>query len=210
MDWMCLAGSSGVEAHEACVQIRPLAFHYFYGALSGGGGSSLRDRCNNSWPSQGCPQGSDQHLDVEPRVQEALLWLWLWLGGPAVPDTSRIVMPPLQDTTPIPLPGADPVAFRPRRWPCWKHCFTGQEAAHQIAAAFLRTHADALARRALMLIDAIIQQETARVVEAGVICVDCGVEGLDIWYTGQTWGETLCEACYETRVAHGQAQPPNP
>ena len=69
--------------------------------------------------------------------------------------------------------------------------FTGHEAAHQTAATFLRTHADALARRALMLIDAIVQQETARVVEAGVICMDCGAEGLDVWYTGQTWGETL-------------------
>ena len=78
------------------------------------------------------------------------------------------------------------------------------EAAHQTAATFLRTHADALARRALMLIDAIVQQETARVVEAGVICMDCGAEGLDVWYTGQTWGETLCEACYETRVTQGR------
>ena len=72
----------------------------------------------------------------------------------------------------------------------------------------MRAHADALARRALMLIDAIVQQETARLVEAGVICVDCGTEGLDVWYTGQTWGETLCEACYEMRVTHGQAHPP--
>jgi len=88
--------------------------------------------------------------------------------------------------------------------------FTGHEAAQQIAATFLHTHTDALARRALMLIDAIVQQETARVVEAGVICVDCGAEGLEVWYTGQRWGETLCEACYETRVAHGQAHPPNP
>ena len=58
-----------------------------------------------------------------------------------------------------------------------------------------------------MLIDAIVQQETARVVEAGVICVDCGTEGLEVWYTGQTWGETLCEACYETRMTHGPAHP---
>ena len=86
--------------------------------------------------------------------------------------------------------------------------FTGNEAAQQITATFLRAHADALARRALMLIDAIVQQETARLVEAGVICVDCGTEGLDVWYTGQTWGETLCEACYEMRVTHGQAHPP--
>jgi len=88
--------------------------------------------------------------------------------------------------------------------------FTGHEAAQQIAATFLHTHTDALARRALMLIDAIVLQETARVVEAGIICVDCGAEGLDVWYTGQRWGETLCEACYETRVEHRQAHPPHP
>jgi hypothetical protein len=85
--------------------------------------------------------------------------------------------------------------------------FVGNEAAQQSAVPFLQSHPDALARHALMLIDAIVQQETARVVEAGVICVDCGTEGLEVWYTGQTWGETLCEACYETRVTQGQAHP---
>jgi hypothetical protein len=42
--------------------------------------------------------------------------------------------------------------------------------------------------------------------EAPVVCGDCGAEGLDIWYTGQTWGETLCEACYAQRVQTGQAR----
>ena len=122
-------------------------------------------------------------------------------------------MPPLHDTdtTPVPLPGGNPIAFTATALAMLEALlFTGHEAAHQTAATFLRARADALSRRALMLIDAIVQQETARVVEAGVICVDCGTEGLDVWYTGQTWGETLCEACYETRVAHGQAHPPNP
>jgi hypothetical protein len=85
--------------------------------------------------------------------------------------------------------------------------FAGDEAARQVAETFLRTHPSALAHRALTLVNSITQQEMARVVEAGVICVDCGAEGLELWYTGQTWGETLCEVCYETRVAHGQAHP---
>jgi hypothetical protein len=122
-------------------------------------------------------------------------------------------MPPLHDTdaTPVPLPGGDPVAFTAAALAMLEALlFTEPAAAHQTAATFLRTHTVALARRALMLLDAIVHQETARVVEAGVICVDCGAEGLDVWYTGQRWGETLCEACYETRVTQGQAHPPSP
>jgi hypothetical protein len=41
----------------------------------------------------------------------------------------------------------------------------------------------------------------------GITCADCGVQNLELWYTGQTWGETLCVPCYEARVAHGQARP---
>jgi hypothetical protein len=198
------------EAHEACVQIRSLALHYFTERYPSGEAHRY-EIAAQLLASQACPQGGDQHLDVEPRVQEALLWLWALAGGPVVPDTSRVVLPPLQDNTPVSLPGGDPVAFTVTALAMLEALlFTGHEAAQQIAAIFLRTHTDALSRRALMLIDAIVLQETARVVEAGVICVDCGAEGLDVWYTGQRWGETLCEACYETRVAHGQAHPPHP
>jgi hypothetical protein len=195
------------EAHEACIQIRSLALHYF--TVHHPAEEAQRyEIAAQLLASQACPQGGDQHLDVEPRVQEALLWLWALAGGPAVPDTPRVFMPPFQDITPVPLPGGDPVVFTTAALAMLEALlFTGPEAAHQTAAAFLRAHTDALARRALMLIDAIVQQETARVVEAGIICMDCGVEGLDVWYTGQTWGETLCEACYETRMTQGQAQP---
>jgi hypothetical protein len=196
------------EAHEACIQIRSLGLHYFterHPAVE----AQRYELAAQLLASQACPQGGEQHLDVEPRVQEALLWLWALAGGPVVPDTPRIVMPPFQAATPVPLPGRDPVAFTATALAMLEALlFTGHEAAQQLAATFLRAHADALARRALMLIDAIVQQETARVVEAGVICVDCGTEGLDVWYTGQTWGETLCEACYETRVAQGQTHLP--
>ena len=198
------------EAHEACIQIRSLALHYFT-VRHPAEEAHRYEIAAQLLASQACPQGGDQHLDVEPRVQEALLWLWALAGGPAVPDTPRVVMPPFQDTTPVPLPGGDPMAFTEAALAMLEALlFPGHEAAQQIATTFLRPHPAALARRALMLIDAIVQQETARVVEAGVICMDCGVEGLDVWYTGQTWGETLCEACYETRVTQGQAHPPNP
>jgi hypothetical protein len=196
------------EAHEACIQVRSLGLHYFtvrHPAVE----ARRYEIAAQLLASQACPQGGDQHLDVEPRVQEALLWLWALAGGPAVPDTSRVVMHPLQDTGPIPLPGGDVAAFTATALATLEALlFTGSEAARQIALPFLQAHSDPLARRALMLIDAIVQQETARVVEAGVICVDCGTEGLEVWYTGQTWGETLCETCYETRVTHGQAHPP--
>ena len=195
------------EAHEACIQVRSLGLHYF--TVRHPVAEARRyEIAAQLLASQACPQGGDLHLDVEPRVQEALLWLWALAGGPAVPDMSRVVMYPLQDTGPIPLPGGDPVAFTATALATLEALlFTGNEAAQQIAVPFLQAHSDALARRALLLIDAIVQQETARVVEAGVICVDCGTEGLEIWYTGQRWGETLCEACYETRVTHGQAHP---
>ena len=159
--------------------------------------------------SQACPQGSDQHLDVEPRVQEALLWLWALAEGPAVPDTPTIVMPPLHDTdtTPVPLPGGDPVAFTAQHWPCWKRCSLRGTKRPSDCGNLLAPHADALARRALMLIDAIVQQETARVVEAGVMCRLWGRGARRLVRADR--GETLCEACYETRVTHGQAHPPS-
>ena len=197
------------EAHEACIQVRSLGLHYF--TVRHPTAEPRRyEIAAQLLASQACPQGGDQHLDVEPRVHEALLWLWALAGGPAVPDTSRVVMHPLQDTGPIPLPGGDATAFTATALATLEALlFMGNEAAQQIAVPFLQAHADAPARRALMLIDAIVQQETARVVEAGVVCVDCGTEGLEVWYTGQTWGETLCEACYETRVTRGQAHPPD-
>src|SRR5262249_24644096 len=37
--------------------------------------------------------------------------------------------------------------------------------------------------------------------KTAVTCADCGAQNLDIWYTGQTWGETLGATCY----VHNQA-----
>jgi hypothetical protein len=85
--------------------------------------------------------------------------------------------------------------------------FTGDAAAQQVAETFLRAHPDPLASRALRLVDALIQQDAQQGLDVGVICADCGAQELELWYTGQTWGDTLCLPCYEARVAHGQARP---
>src|SRR3989442_13770570 len=43
---------------------------------------------------------------------------------------------------------------------------------------------------------------------APVACEVCGAEDLDRWDTGQTWGETLCDACDAVRMQAGTARPP--
>ena len=85
--------------------------------------------------------------------------------------------------------------------------FTGDTAAQQVAVTFLCAHPDQRAQRALDLVDAVIRQDLTRVMDEGVDCVDCGAQDLDMWYTGQAWGDTLCAPCYEARVAQGQARP---
>src|SRR6266516_4244798 len=136
------------EIHEACVQIRSLALHYFavrYPAAE----AHRHEIAAQLLASQVCPQGGDTHLAVEALV------------------------------------------------------FTGDTAAQQVAEAFLRAHTDPFAHRALRLVAALTQQDTQEGMEAGVICADCGAPDLELWYSGQTWGDTLCESCYEARVAHG-------
>jgi hypothetical protein len=64
--------------------------------------------------------------------------------------------------------------------------FTGDTAAQQVAEAFLRSHPDPLALRALRLVDALIQQDAQQGMDVGVICADCGAQDLELWYTGQT------------------------
>jgi hypothetical protein len=84
--------------------------------------------------------------------------------------------------------------------------FARNTAAQQVAVAFLHAHVDDLTPRALELLDTISRQDTQGHVEAGVTCADCGAQDLEMWYTGQTWGDTLCETCYEARITTGQAQ----
>jgi hypothetical protein len=196
------------EMHEACVQIRSLALHYFtvrYPAAE----PHRYDIAAQLLASQGCPQGGTAHLEVEPLVDHALLWLWALAGGPAAPGARGAdVSPAHAPAGRIRLPGGDPVAFTAAALAIVEALlFTGDTAAKQVAEAFLRAYTDPLAQRALRLVEALTRQDTQEWVDMGITCADCGAHDLELWYTGQTWGETLCVPCYEARVAHGQARP---
>ena len=201
-------GHAEWEIHEACVQIRSLALHYFTVRYPTAEPHRL-DTAAQLLASQACPQGGDSHLAVEPLVDQGLLWLWSLAGGPAAPNARGDSVPPPHDTTSrMRLPGGDPVAFTATALALVEALlFTGDTAAQQVAEAFLRAHPDPLASRALRLVDALIQQDAQQGMDVGVICADCGAQDLELWYTGQTWGDTLCMPCYEARVAHGQARP---
>jgi hypothetical protein len=83
--------------------------------------------------------------------------------------------------------------------------FTSEAIARNLAEAFLRQADDAAAHRAADIFQRCVLGQVLDL-DAPVVCGDCGAEGLDVWYTGQTWGETLCAACYETRAQAGQAR----
>jgi hypothetical protein len=200
-------GHAEWEMHEACVQVRSLALHYFtvhYPAAS----PQRHDIAAQLLGSQVCPQGGEAHLSAEPLVDQALLWLWALAGGPTAPDARADGVLPPHATHQIRLPGGDAAAFTAASLALLEALlFAGDTAAQQVAAAFLRPHADPLAHRALRLMDALIRQD-AEGEDVGITCADCGAQDLELWYTGQAWGDTLCEPCYEVRVAHGQARPP--
>jgi hypothetical protein len=190
-------GHAEWEDHEACIQIRSLALHYFTVRQP----TALPQRYETAsqiLASQGCPQGGVTHLDTDPLVDQALLWLWALAGGPTPQDMAAGIT----------LPGGDPEAFTVTALAMLEALiFVGNTATQQVASTFLQLHADAPSQRALELVDAIVRRDNQGQVEAGVTCADCGAQDLELWYTGKTWGDTLCEPCYEARIAHGQAQP---
>jgi hypothetical protein len=201
-------GHAEWEMHEACVQIRSLALHYF--TVRHPAASTQRcDTAAQLLGSQACPQGGETHLSAEPLVDQALLWLWALAGGPAAPNAHADDESPPHSGGQIRLPGGDAAAFTAAALALLEALlFAGDTAAVEVAEAFLRPHADPLAQRALRLVDALMRQDTTGGVEVGITCADCGAQDLELWYTGQAWGETLCEPCYEARVAHGRARPP--
>jgi hypothetical protein len=201
-------GHSEWEVHEACVQVRSLALHYFTGQYPAAEPHRL-DTAAQLLASQVCPQGGDAHLAVEPLVDQGLLWMWALAGGPAAPNAGGDAVPPPHDPTGrMRLPGGDPAAFTAVALALVEALlFTGDTAARQVADAFLRVRLDPLASRALRLVEALSRGDTQAWVDVGITCADCGAQELELWYTGQAWGDTLCEPCYTARVARGQARP---
>jgi hypothetical protein len=198
------------EIHEACVQVRSLALHYLT-LRHPAAAAHRRDTAAQLLASQVCPQGGDAHLPPEPLVDQALLWIWALAGGPAAPQAGGDALSAPHDTEGrLRLPGGDPSAFTAAALAMLEALlFTGDTVAQQIAESFLRAHADPLAHRALRLVDELTRQDNQGWMDVGVTCADCGAQELELWYTGQTWGDTLCMPCYEARVARGQARPPD-
>jgi hypothetical protein len=196
-------GNEEWEMHEPCAQVRSLTIHY--AAVRHPEAAPQRyEILAQSLASQVCPRGPHGHIDADPMVQHTLLWLWVLSGGPSPPEHP-------DDATAVPIPGGDRVAFTTTAVALLEaFLFSGEAAAQQIAGQFLQGYHDEPAQRALELVSALSREQTAQAVDEDVACSVCGAAGLDFWYSGQTWGETLCESCYEMRVQQGQARPPNP
>src|SRR5262249_47043244 len=128
-------------------------------------------------------------------------------GTPPEPGGILALTPPSDaDGQPI-LPGGDIVAFSRAMVPVIEALvFDSETAARQLAETFLRQAGDPEAQRASEIFRYCVLGERLDL-DAVVTCADCGTVDLAVWYSGQTWGETLCEACYAARVAHGQARP---
>ncbi len=195
------------ELHEPCAQVRSLALHYF----------TVRhpttevhryETVAQILASQACPQGGAGHLEAGS-VHQGLLWLWALAGGPSPSEIAGSAVSLTQPSArALPLPGGDPIAFTTTSLALLEALlFTGEGAAQQVATTFLRRHRDALSHRALELVESLSREETARAVDEEVTCSICGAQGLELWYSGQTWGDTLCEPCYEAQVTSGQARP---
>ena len=63
--------------------------------------------------------------------------------------------------------------------------FVGEAEARCLAEAFLRQAGDLEAQRASEIFRRYVLREVIDL-EAPVTCTDCGVEDLDLWYSGQT------------------------
>lgn len=199
------------EVHEACVQVRSLALHYLtqrYPTAT----AHDHDIASQLLASQVCPQGGTAHLEATALVDQALLWLWVLAGGPAAPQSPpEHTLPPPYPPGLMRLPGGNPETFTTAALAMWEALlYTGNTAAQQVAEDFLRGQTDLLAQRALRLVDMLTRPDTQEWVDIGIACVDCGTQDLELWYTGQQWGETLCVPCYEARITRGQARPQEP
>jgi hypothetical protein len=201
-------GNAEWELHEACAQVRSLAIHYVNTRHPGADVQGY-ETVAQVLASQACPQGGGAHLDAGPLVHQAMLWLWALAGGPSPPESTGESDPLSRNSVRFEqVPGSDLAAFTTTSLALLEALiFTGEMAAHQVATRFLLGQHDALAHRGLELVNVLTREETAQVVDAGGTCTVCGAEGLELWYSGQTWGDTLCESCYEERVREGQARP---
>jgi hypothetical protein len=142
-----------------------------------------------------------------PLYEQAEAWLLSLAGGtPPAPGEIMALTPPYDANGDAIVPGGDMAAFTRAMVGIIEALVVTSEAqARTLAEACLRQAGDRAAQRAADIFQQCVLGQ-GLVVDAPVICTDCGAAGLELWYTGQTWGETLGEACYAPRVQAGQAR----
>jgi hypothetical protein len=134
-------------------------------------------------------------VDEYPLYDQAEAWLLSLAGGvPPAPGGVMALTPPYDDAGQAIVPGGDVAAFTRAMVPIIEALvFTSEASARTLAEAFLRQAGDPAAQRAADIFQRCVLGQVMDL-DAPVLCTDCGAEGLELWYTGQTWGETLCEA----------------
>jgi hypothetical protein len=147
-------------------------------------------------------------VEEDPRYEQAEAWLLSLAGGtPPAPGEIMALTPPYDANGIAMVPGGDLAAFtRAMVGIIEALVFTSEAQARTLAEACLRQAGDLAAQRAADIFHQCVLGQGLDV-DAPVSCGACGAAGLDLWYTGQTWGETLCEACFAARVETGQARP---
>jgi hypothetical protein len=148
-------------------------------------------------------------VEEEAVYERADAWLLALAGGqPPEPGGFLALTPPYDAAGHPLLPGGDIVAFTRAMVDIIEALvFTGEPEARRLAETFLRQAGDQHAQRAADIFWQCVLGEVMDL-DAAVTCADCGAQDLEVWYSGQTWGETLCEACYAERVATGHARTP--
>jgi hypothetical protein len=141
--------------------------------------------------------------------QQAERWVWSLAGGvPPSPEGDFGLTPPFDPAGAPLLPGGDPVAFTTAMVNIVEALVFGSAtAARRLAEALLTQAGDDRALRASELFRQVALGEGIDV-DAPVTCADCGAVDLELYYSGLTWGETVCETCYAGRIAAGTARPP--
>lgn len=201
-------GNAEWDLHEPCAQVRSLSIHYVT-VNRPDAEKTLIETMAQVLASQACPQGGAAHLESEFLVHQSMLWLWAMAGGPTPEELPNHTSSSLEGVTiETSLPGGDAANFTVTALTLIDTLlFEGEIAAKQVAITFLQQQQDSLSHRGVELVESITREESARTIEEDISCSACGAGELDFWYSGQTWGEFLCESCYEARVTSGEARP---
>lgn len=140
--------------------------------------------------------------------QQAEAVLLTFAGGQAnMFDVGWHVTPPMSPEGVVLVPGGDRAAFTRAAVRVIEACvFVGESAAHALVGTYLTQVGGDLALRAAELYQRMLDGDEAPQGRS-IVCEQCGIADLRLFWKGTTWGEELCNDCYQTRVQAGRARP---